>query len=195
MASVWGSLEGLTVRQISLFIGVMYVGGLVLQFPIGWASDRIDRRRLILGLSLTGAGAMVAVVVVPPSFAVLLVASFLLGGVTNPLYALLIAYTNDFLGKDDMAAASAGMVFLNGFGAIFGPLATGWLMTQIGPGGFFLFIGVLFAALAGYAAWRMTRRAAPERSQGVFTLAPTASALAVEAVLEKGASDPRERAA
>ena len=191
MASVWGSLAGLSVREISIFIGVMYVGGLVLQYPLGLASDRMDRRHLIFGLALAGALVMLVVVVAPTPFRVLLVASFLLGGVTNPLYALLIAYTNDFLGKDDMAAASAGMIFLNGFGAIFGPLATGWLMTHVGPEGFFLFIGVLFAALAGYAAWRMTRRAAPERSQGVFTLAPTASALAVEAVLEKGSSDPR----
>ena len=189
MASVWGSLEGLTVRQISIFIGVMYLGGLILQYPLGFASDRMDRRHLIFGLSLAGALVMLVVVVAQPPFGVLLVASFLLGGITNPLYALLIAYTNDFLGKDDMAAASAGMIFLNGFGAIFGPLATGWLMENIGPGGFFLFIGVLFAALAGYAAWRMTQRATPGRSQGVFTIAPSASALAVEAVLEKGSSD------
>jgi MFS family permease len=153
----------------------------------------MDRRHLIFGLSLVGALVMVVTVVTPsPPFTLLLIASFLLGGITNPLYALLIAYTNDFLSKDDMASASAGMIFLNGFGAIFGPLATGWLMETVGPPGFFLFIGVLFAGLAGYAAWRMTRRAAPERSQGVFTLAPTASALAVEAVLVKGASDPRK---
>ena len=46
-----------------------------------------------------------------------------IGGMSNPLYALLIAYTNDFLETDDMAAASAGLVFLNGLGAIGGPLA------------------------------------------------------------------------
>ncbi len=189
MASVWGSLEGLSVRQISLFIGIMYVGGLVLQYPLGFASDRMDRRHLIFGLSLAGALVMLVVVVAQPPFGVLLVASFLLGGITNPLYALLIAYTNDRLGKDDMAAAAAGMIFLNGFGAIFGPLATGWLMENIGPGGFFLFIGVLFSGLAGYAAWRMTRRAVAGRSQGMFTIAHGASALAVEAVLEKGSSD------
>jgi MFS family permease len=191
MASVWGSLEGLSVGQISLFVGIMYVGGLLLQYPLGFASDRMDRRHLIFGLSLAGALVMLVAVVIAPPFTLLLVASFLLGGITNPLYALLIAYTNDFLSKDDMASASAGMIFLNGFGAIFGPLATGWLMETVGPGGFFLFIGLLFAGLAAYAAWRMTQRAAPERSQGVFTLAPSASALAVEAVLEKGSSDAR----
>ncbi|MFN3970571.1 MAG: MFS transporter [Gemmobacter sp.] len=190
MASVWGGLAGLSVQGISIFVGVMYLGGLVLQYPIGWASDRMDRRGLILGLAVAGAVVMMAAVVAAPPFGVLLAVSFLLGGITNPLYALLIAYTNDFLPKEDMAAASAGLLFLNGFGAIFGPLATGWLMETAGPGGFFLFIGVLFAALAGYAAWRMTRRMAPARSGGAVTIAPGASAIAVGALVEGKGSDP-----
>ena len=44
MASVWGSEVGLSVRNLSIFVGSIYVGGLVLQYPIGWASDRFDRR-------------------------------------------------------------------------------------------------------------------------------------------------------
>jgi MFS family permease len=60
------------------------------------------------------------------------------------MYSLLIAYTNDFLSKEQMAAASAGLIFLNGFGAIFGPLVTGWLMGRGRPRGYFLFMGVLF---------------------------------------------------
>lgn len=190
MASVWGTLEGLSVRDISLFIGVMYVGGLLLQYPIGWASDRMDRRLLILGLSVAGAAAMLpALVIVDAPFMVLLVVSFLLGGITNPLYALLIAHTNDFLRKEDMPAASAGLIFLNGFGAIFGPLATGWIMEAAGPSGFFLFIGLLFAALAAYAGWRMTRRAAPVETGAFAPLAPTASALAVGAVSQEKGTD------
>ena len=45
--------------------------------------------------------------------------------------------------------------------------------------------------LSGYAGWRMTRRAAPAKSQGTATIAPGASALAVGAVMEKGSADPR----
>ena len=190
MAAVWGTLAGLSVQEISLFVGVMYLGGLVLQYPIGRASDRMDRRAMVLGMSVAGALVMAVTAVIPLPFWAILGASFLLGGITNPLYSVLIAYTNDFLSKDEMPAASAGLIFLNGFGAIFGPLATGWIMGLLGPSGFFLFIGVLFAVLAAYAAWRMTRRAAPAKSQGTATLAPGASALAVGAVMEKGAADP-----
>lgn len=193
MASVWGAKAGLSVREISLFIGAMYVGGLILQYPIGWLSDRSDRRRLILGLSVAAALAMAVATVVDLPFVALLGIAMALGGITNPLYSLLIAYTNDFLQKEDMAAASSGLLFLNGLGAIFGPLATGWLMDKIGPHGFFLFICVLFVALAAYAGWRMTRRAAPLGTGGYAPLAPTASALAVGAVMEQAEDAPSHR--
>lgn len=185
MAAVWGSLKGLSVRDISLFIGALYVGGLVLQYPVGWLSDRMDRRKLIMGLSAVAAAVMVLTVVIDPPFVVLLGVAMLLGGITNPVYALLIAYTNDFLGKEDMAAASAGMIFLNGFGAIFGPIVTGWIMEAAGPAGFFLFIGILYVTLAGYAAWRMTRRAAPAGTGSFANIVPTASPLAAQAVLDE----------
>ena len=147
MASVWGAMEDLSVRDISIFVGALYVGGLVLQYPIGWLSDRMDRRKLITGLCAIATVTMLVAGLFHLPFLAYLVAALLLGGITNPVYALLIAYTNDFLSKDDMAAASAGMIFLNGFGAIFGPIVTGWLMGQVGSGGFFLFIAALYAAL------------------------------------------------
>ena len=43
---------------------------------------------------------------------------FVIGGVANPLYSLIIAYTNDFLAPSDMAAASGGLLFINGLGAM-----------------------------------------------------------------------------
>jgi MFS family permease len=185
MASVWGSMVGLSVQQITVFIGALYVGGLVLQYPIGYASDRMDRRKLILGLCLVGGVAMFTTFALALPFPLLVAAAVILGGVINPLYSLLIAYTHDFLAREDMPGASAGMIFLNGLGAIGGPLATGWAMTKFGPEGFFLFIGLLFLVLGAYAAWRMTRRAAPTAGGGFANVVPSASAMAVEAVRDR----------
>jgi hypothetical protein len=80
------------------------------------------------------------------------------------------------------------LIFLNGFGAIFGPLVAGWLMQQMGAKGYFVIIGVFFAGLAVYAAYRMTRRAAPAMTGSYAGLTPTASSLAVGAVLD---NEPR----
>ncbi len=186
MASVWGAQVGLSIRDISIFVGALYVGGLVLQYPIGWLSDRMDRRQLIMVLSAIASLTMLVAALLPLPFAALIVVALLLGGITNPVYALLIAYTNDFLSREEMAAASAGLIFLNGFGAIFGPTATGYLMETTGPRGFFLFIAILYIALTAYALWRMTRRAAPSVTGAFRGMSPGASPLAVEAVLTEG---------
>jgi MFS family permease len=191
MAAVWGSMTGLSVREITLFVAAIYLGGLLFQYPIGWASDLMDRRHLILGLCLAGAAGMLAAFALPLPFWAQVGAAMVLGGVINPLYSLLIAYTNDYLGAEDMAAASAGLIFLNGLGAIGGPLASGWLMARVGPEGFFLFLGLLFAALAVYTVWRMTRRAAPAAGAGYRNVVPTASAMAVEVVRERGTAEAR----
>lgn len=184
MASVWGTLSLLSVKQIALFTSALYVGGLALQYPVGYLSDRMDRRKIMLWLSVAAALVLaVATIFALPFWAHLIVAA-VLGGITYPMYSLLIAYTNDFLSKEQMAAASAGLIFLNGFGAIFGPLVTGWLMGVVGTRGFFLFMFVLYAAMVGYTLWRMSQRAAPSHTGGFRGVAPTASTLATVAVLE-----------
>ncbi|MFZ1663511.1 MAG: MFS transporter [Paracoccaceae bacterium] len=190
MASVWGSEVGLSVRNISIFIGSVYVGGLVLQYPIGWISDRLDRRHLILGLAVAGAAVMVIGMVFQWTLPVLVLIGFLSGGVTNPLYSLLVAYVNDYLETTEMAGASAGLMFINGLGAIGGPLITGWFMAQMGPTGYFVFIMILFVLMALYAFWRMSRRQTRALFRGRFrALSPTASAVAVEAAIETRAED------
>ena len=194
MSAVWGTAEGLTIRQISIFVAAIYVGGLVFQYPIGWASDLLGRRQLVLWLSAIGGVAMLLPVVFSLNFTSLLVIALLMGGVSNPLYSLLVAYTNDFLDLSDMAAASAGLLFINGLGAISGPVITGWVMEEIGPSGYFLLMGVLFLALAAYAAWRMTRRrvTVADQTASYTPISPTSAAVAVEAAMEAGQEHSEE---
>lgn len=189
MASVWASEVGLSVRNLSLFVGAIYLGGLVLQYPVGWASDRLDRRQMIMGLAAVGALVTFAAAVLPWTLPFLIAVAFLSGGVTNPLYSLLVAYANDYLDGPEMAGASAGLMFINGLGAIGGPLATGWFMHQFGSEGYFLFMAALFAGIAFYAVWRMSRRRAQLLMRKRFrVLSPTASAVAVEAAIEDRAA-------
>lgn len=180
MGSVFGTAKGLSVTEISTFVAAIYTGGLIFQFPVGWISDRMDRRRLIL--LLTGGGAVITLggAFVSDRFVVVLALGFLVGGVANPLYALIIAYTNDFLGTEDMAAASSGLLFINGLGAMTGPFLIGAMMSRIGPDAYFLYIGGLFALIALYAAWRSTRRPAPPTSEPYAPVLPQASPVAHE---------------
>lgn len=182
MAAVYGGEVGLTLPQISIFVAAFYVGAVLLQYPLGWLSDRMDRRVLIVAVSLVGGIGAVVGMVLGGQFQILLVAAFLIGGTSNPLYSLLVAYTNDFLDPDDMAAASGGLVFINGLGAILGPVIAGWIMSVSGPQGYFFVIAVLMLTMAGYALYRMTQRAAiPAEDTTTYTpVMPSATPVAVE---------------
>lgn len=186
MAAVYATEVGLSLGQISMFIAAFYVGALVLQYPLGWLSDRMDRRMLIFAGAACGAAGAGAAMVLGGNFVILLAAAFVIGGFSNPLYSLLIAHANDYLEPADMASASAGLLFVNGLGAIAGPLVIGWVMAMVGPPGFFLLILLLLAALASYALYRMTQRAGVSvEDTGIYTaLSPSATPIAVEVAQE-----------
>ncbi|AHD09344.1 MFS transporter [Phaeobacter gallaeciensis] len=184
MSAVYAASAGLSLTQISIFVATFYVGAVVMQYPLGWMSDRMDRRVLILFGAAVAGGAAIGAMLLGAQFNFLLVAAFLIGGMTNPLYSLLIAHTNDYLDYDDMPAASGGLVFINGLGAVAGPLITGWMMgdSVFGAPGFFLFMAVLLLILAVYAGYRTTQRPAiPTEETGIMSpMAPTGSPVVVE---------------
>ena len=199
MASVYGSEAGLSVGEISTFVATIFIGGMITQYPIGWLSDRMDRRALIALTAAVGAVGASIGVMSNGDFTLILVAAFLMGSTSNPLYSLLLAYTNDFLDHEDMAAGSGGMIFLNGLGAVSGPLITGWMMGVFGPSGFYMLIGVLFAMLAIYAVYRATQRAAiPVDETGSFVamsqsaMTPVAMEIAQEYAIETDLEDESE---
>ena len=183
MGAVYGTEVGLNADQIALFIAMLFGGALLLQYPIGWMSDRVDRRKLIFGCSVLGAAFCAAGWVQDENIWLLMGAAFLAGGVTTPLYALLLAYTNDALSPEDMPSASGGLVLTFGIGAILGPLGTGWAMQVFGPQAFWMALAIIFIAIAAYAAYRMTRRATVpvEETDSYLGVLPTASPIVVEA--------------
>ncbi len=194
MASVYGAKAGLSVAQISMFVAMFFVGSVFLQYPIGWISDRMDRRFLILIVAAIGAGGSALGMVLGHDFAFLLVSAFIVGGMSNPLYSLLIAHTNDFLQHEDMAAASGGLIFINGLGAIAGPLITGSLMDIVGPPGFYLFTGILFVALVAYAGYRSTRgrTIAVEDTGAYVAVTPSYTSVALEYAQEYAIETEKE---
>ncbi|MDO6590589.1 MFS transporter [Loktanella sp. D2R18] len=187
MSAVYGSRIGLTVGEISFFVSAIYIGALVLQYPIGWLSDRIDRRFLIIGVASAGGLGSLAAFFIPESFAVIVFSGAIVGGTSNPLYALLLAYANDYLEKDDMASASGGFLFVNGMGAIAGPVIVGQMMDVIGTSGYWLFTAALMLAIGVYGLYRMTQRSRSDLDTETVPYVPVtaaSTAVATEVALE-----------
>ncbi|MFN2287856.1 MAG: MFS transporter [Chromatocurvus sp.] len=183
MGAVFGSQIGLSAAQIALFVAMLFAGALLMQYPIGWLSDQMDRRKLIFGAASLGASSCAMGWVANDALWPVMAAAFFAGGVTTPLYALFLAYTNDFLSAEDMPAASGGLVFTFGLGAIAGPLATGWAMQRLDPFAFWLVLGATFGGIAVYALYRMTQRSVvpAQDTESYLGVLPTTSPVAVEA--------------
>jgi MFS family permease len=186
MSAVYGTQKGLDVGTITLIVAMIYIGGMLMQYPIGWASDRMGRRLLIIYLTIFGAIAMAMAPLITSNIYALMALMFIVGGVSNPLYSLYIAYMNDYLEQEDMAAASGGLIFINGMGAIGGPFLVGWMMTEFGADSFFLYLAVLLGLSAIWALFRSTIRDAPsvEDTGAYAPISPSSSIVAAEVATE-----------
>ncbi|MEM9049746.1 MAG: MFS transporter [Pseudomonadota bacterium] len=186
MSGVYGAAMEMSVAQISIFVGAIYVGALATQYPIGWISDRMDRRVLIIAVSAVGAGAGLLGVLAGDWFALQAVAALIFGGMSMPLYSLVLSYLNDYLQHDEMASASGGVLFANGIGAVVGAPLLGATMELVGPWVFFAFCGVVLGAVAVYAVYRSTQRPTPslEETTPFAPVLPQATPVALEATSE-----------
>jgi len=187
MTAVYGTQVGLSVTQISVLVSVIYIAALLAQYPIGWLSDRMDRRLLIIVVSALGAVGALGAFLSGGNYPALLIGGALVGGTSNPLYALYIAYANDFLEHEEMPSASAGFIFINGVGAIIGPILIGGLMGVFGTSAFWGVMSVLMFAMAGYAVVRVLQRPSEISIDDQVSYAPVmanASPLAMEVAQE-----------
>jgi len=179
MAAVYAGAAGLTVPQIALFVSMSIFGGMCFQWPIGRLSDKLDRRRVLTGVTFAAAlAAFLSIVFARGEVFGLYAMIFLVGGMSLPMYSLCIAHTNDYLTPKQMVSASGTLMMVGGAGAIFGPVAVSLLMRQMGSEGFFVCIGMVHAAIGLFALYRMIRRAPlPLAEQGASVpLASTVSA-------------------
>jgi len=155
---VYATERGLTLAQTSFFLSTIFAGAIFFQIPIGWLSDKMDRRFLIIATSGMGAATSMVCMYLGESLTVLLISAFILGGASNPLYSLLVAYANDYLEQDQMASAAGGLLFINGFGAMLGPVLVGFLMSRLGIEWYFITLLMLSSAICLYGVYRMSQR-------------------------------------
>ncbi|WP_411035163.1 MFS transporter [Shinella sp. BYT-45] len=150
---------GLSVTAIASFMSAGIVGGVVLQYPLGVYSDRLDRRLIILVATLGSALAALYLAFFAGgdewrNF----VGIFVFGAFAMPLYSLCSAHANDHAGEGEHALVSAGMLFFWSIGAIIGPLFASVLLQFFGPEALFLYTAAVLVAFMAYTALRMSAR-------------------------------------
>jgi MFS family permease len=189
IGAVFAIQSGMTTLQVSSFMASIILGGMCFQYPVGWISDRIDRRLIII----TCAALASLVAFLCTFFTVgwgLYSMVFIFWGLGVPIYALSIAYTNDYIEHDQILAASSSLILLNGAGACIGPLAVTIIMSIFGPISFFPALSAIFATTCVFAIYRSTvRETVPLEEQGSFVGAPARGAYFVAQYAEEEATE------
>jgi len=186
IGAVYASTIGLNVKEVSFFMASLIIGGIVLQYPIGWLSDVVGRRKIIILTCLAGAVASLWISTLTVDGRLIYAEIALVGGLCLPLYSLCAAHTNDYLNPSQMVAASGTLVLVNGLGAAIGSPVTAFAMETVGPQGFFQVIGASLALICCFALWRTTQRQPIAREdQGDFvSMAPSPTSAAFNPELE-----------
>jgi MFS family permease len=171
LGPVFAQEIGMDVTGIAFFMSITVIAGALGQWPLGHISDRLDRRKIIIGACAAGALAGVGMVLFHEQWdRGILVFSFLFGISAFPLYALSVAHTNDFVAPENYVEAASGLLLVYAAGAVVGPIIASGLMAIIGPDGLFAFTAAVHAGLAVFALQRMRMRVRPpEEERAVFT--------------------------
>jgi MFS family permease len=174
MAPAYARGVDLRGLEISLFMSAAMFGGLVLHWPIGWLSDRYDRRTVIIASALVAAvAAIVLAIFGGKNLAWLMPVGFVLGGVGVTSYSLCVAHSNDFFEERDLVPLASSLIMLYGVGGALGPLLAGQVMALIGPAGLFAYVAIMQAFFFGFGLYRMRQRPAlPNELQEKFVAMP-----------------------
>ncbi|MBS0394355.1 MAG: MFS transporter [Proteobacteria bacterium] len=157
---LFGERIGFAQREIIVLMACVSLGGLVLQWPIGYLSDKIDRLYALIGLGAGTLAVALALATVdrhtPFLVLALLFAAF--GGLAESLYAVGVAHANDRADSADYVALSSTLLFVWSAGAAVGPAVGSLVMELLRPSAFFGYASVLTLAFTLFAIWRLTRR-------------------------------------
>ncbi len=184
-------LTGADVTQVATFMTVAVIAGALAQYPIGRASDRMDRRLVLFALLAASACTALALSLYATAGTALMVLAFLFGALALPTYSIAAAHGFDRTPAGEMVATSATILLANGLGSVAGPILAAIFMREIGPGGLFLFVAVSQLALAIFVVYRTRVKAPAEQAEKeVFDIAKTAPVGAIVPVEELRPEDP-----
>ncbi|MFC4625704.1 MFS transporter [Daeguia caeni] len=162
LAAIFGEMNGLSTFGIATMLACAMIGGVVFQYPIGRASDFVDRRYVMVVAGIIGFVLSAIMITFQPTSAIMLyIMMFLFGSVIYPIYSLNVAHANDYADANEFVKISGGLLIIYGVGSVIGPAVSGPLMDMIGAPGFFITMAFAFAFYGLHALWRIRRRQRP----------------------------------
>ena len=119
LAAVYAERIGLVLAAIAFFTSLPILAGAVMQVPVGYLSDRMDRRKVLIGIAvlalLADAGFLL---LAPESRDLNLLLASVLGGSIYAMYPVIVAHANDHAEPGTSLQISGGLLMTYGIGSI-----------------------------------------------------------------------------
>ncbi len=176
LAAVYAARTGLSLGDIAIFASVPILAGAAMQIPVGIASDKYDRRVVLIGVSVLALVADLLFVLGGFSAPIIVMAlAGVFGAAVFSMYPVIVAHANDHAAPGTFIQVSGGLLLVFGLGSIVGPTVAGLAMSNAGPESLFLVTGAAHVLLIAFAIFRV--RSAPavaQENKGSFQPAPLA---------------------
>jgi MFS family permease len=174
----------LSVSHISWFMSLTVLGGLLLQWPVGMMSDRLDRSLVLPGLGIILAGiSLVFLLSSRHSLSMLLGTTAIFGGIFFSIYPVAVARVHDIFEAQDVVKVSSVLLLCYGIGAMFGPtLAAGVMSVSGTPYGLYYYmvaVSGLYALVTLMLRQKESVRIVPVEEQVDFVIMETTSDVAM----------------
>ncbi|MDX9874841.1 MAG: MFS transporter [Spongiibacteraceae bacterium] len=158
LGPVYATQIALSLGELSIFMALAVIVAMLFAWPLGWISDRVERRHALMWVALGAALASISTALFgEQDYRLLLLCTGLFMGLTAALYPLAVAMVNDRMDSREIVAASAGLLLSYGIGACLGPALGSLMMTLFGPSGLFLGNGVILLALVPLSRYWITQ--------------------------------------
>ncbi len=157
MAVIFGAQKGLSIANLAIFVSAVYIGAVMGRYSIGWLSDRMDKRWLIVAIMAVGAGACWFGTFIGNDIILLASVGIVFAGAVSPLYSLYLSHNKNILGEDVMDSAFPLLGLINAIGAIAGAVVLGAVMTLYGADAYFIYIASLMGLIAVFILYHIIR--------------------------------------
>jgi MFS family permease len=187
VGTIYAVKAGFSVSETALFMTLFIGFGAVSQWPLGWLSDKIDRRKVILLCCVS----VISICIVLASFeftnTILLILSALVGAFTLPLYSLAVAQANDRLEPKQMISASGTIVLVFSVFAALGPFTMSYFLELFEMFGFMLYMGIVHLVIAVTVLMMMmiTQNVEESEQTDFQVMGQGPSAVAMEVIAEE----------
>lgn len=148
---------GVSAETGSLWLSAFVIGNVILQWPIGWMADHLDRRAVLAGCTLVSMVLMVLLPLIPATSPGVLGVVLLWGGISFAIYPVGLALLGRRFRGGDIARANTAFSLLYILGGLIGRPITGAAMDAIGDPGLGWTLAVFYAAAAVAALLALRR--------------------------------------